>query len=126
MIGNMPPENTLIILSALYFNGRWVNSFYKDDTNNTFHLMKNRRTNALFMTDQGHFQYVSDGELEAVRLPYSGDVSMLLFLHCWERCANNSPAMDPPVAGAVMALVVLLTPFRQMYDLWHRVIADIV
>lgn len=72
----------LVLVNAIYFKGLWVAPFDKDMTENApFWVTPERAVGVPTMHQEGEFNYMGDGELQVLELPYAGgDLSMVALL----------------------------------------------
>jgi serpin B len=76
-------DTRLIITNAIYFKGKWLESFNKDNTKDSdFWITPKESIKAKMMrSDNLYLKYFSDNSFEAVELPYQGnELSMLILL----------------------------------------------
>jgi len=74
-------ETRLVLASALYFRGRWARAFDKRSTREgDFHLSDGTMASVRFMYQFGRFGYYEYPDVQILRLPYRGKISMLLVL----------------------------------------------
>lgn len=96
-------QQQLMLLNAIYFNGRWQLPFSPRTTRKeTFHLADGTtmRTNMMSQTDS--FDYHAGQSYQAVRLDYSGGASMILLLPDEDRTLAE---MEAKLDAAGFALV---------------------
>lgn len=79
---DLTDETILVLLSAIYFKGKWERPFDPAATRELpFTCADGRVTQQPFMTQSGMFAYYSDEQVQIVRLPYgSGRLSMRIVL----------------------------------------------
>lgn len=76
-----PPLTRLILANAIYFKGKWVKPFEKNETKpREFHLANGQTKQAPMMTQEGQFIYQETPDFQAVKLPYRGGLQMELYL----------------------------------------------
>jgi serpin B len=76
------PLTKVILANAIYFKGKWVNPFDKNQTKpRAFHLAKGGTRQTPTMWQRKTFSYQDGDGFQAVRLPYAGGrLQMYLFL----------------------------------------------
>lgn len=87
----LPEEAAVLLLNALYFNGKWTTPFPKEATyDQTFHNQDGSQASVPFLHHTRSVQYVKTEAYTGAALPYQGDGSwwMLLLLPA----AGTSPA----------------------------------
>jgi len=84
-----PPLTRVVLANAIYFKGKWVKPFDKNQTRpHVFHSSSGDRQVPM-MWQRGHFSYQTGDGYQAVRLAYAGGrLQMYLFLPA----TNSSPA----------------------------------
>ena len=84
-----PPLTRVILANAIYFKGKWVKPFDKNQTKpHVFHL-PGAEGQASLMWQRGHFTYQEGDGFQAVQLPYAGGrLRMCVFLPA----TNSNPA----------------------------------
>ena len=84
-----PPLTRVILANAIYFKGKWVKPFDKNQTKpHVFHLPGGEEQ-APLMWQRGHFNYEAGDGFQAVQLPYAGGrLQMCVFLPA----TNSDPA----------------------------------
>lgn len=82
IVDNLNPTMIMILVNAIYFNGKWSIEFDKTKTRDLPFTLLNKTTKKVpMMTQNGDFQYFEDDKLQAISLPYSkGRMSMYVFL----------------------------------------------
>lgn len=79
-----PPgaQARLILLNAVYFNGKWQSQFDANDTRNaTFYLQNGSEKQVPMMSRAGDYKYAKEKNFAVVELPYGkGDLSLILIL----------------------------------------------
>ena len=76
-----PPLTRLILANAIYFKGKWVVPFEKDETRpREFHRANGQSKETPMMTQEGNFIYQETPDFKAVKLPYKGGLQMELYL----------------------------------------------
>lgn len=76
-----PPRTRLVLANAIYFKGKWVEPFKKEQTRpREFHLADGQTKQTPMMARQGRFSYEETPDFQAVKLPYNGDLQMELYL----------------------------------------------
>jgi len=84
-----PPRTRVILANAIYFKGKWVKPFDKNQTKpHVFHL-PGGEAQAPLMWQRGHFNHENGDGFQAVQLPYAGGrLQMCVFLPA----TNSNPA----------------------------------
>jgi serpin B len=82
IIDRLTPELALILINAVYFNGKWQTQFDASLTEDgDFHLMDGNTVTAPLMRRAGEYSYYESEDLQAVSLPYGeGRMSMYVVL----------------------------------------------
>jgi serpin B len=82
IVGESDLRNVVAVLvNAVYFKGTWSMPFDKAQTRDAvFHMQDGSRRDVKMMNQSGHFGYARGDGFQAVRLPYHGQFSALLFL----------------------------------------------
>ncbi len=77
-----PPLTRVILANAIYFKGKWVKPFDKNETKaHTFHLPGGGEWQVPMMWQHRRYSYQEGDGYQAVRLPYAGGrLQMYLFL----------------------------------------------
>ncbi|XP_061202624.1 leukocyte elastase inhibitor A-like isoform X2 [Neopsephotus bourkii] len=82
--GFIDPSTVLVLVSAIYFKGKWAVEFKKEDTKETyFHLNKNERRTVKMMFQEGYFNMAIIEELKTkvIELLYfDSEMSMFILL----------------------------------------------
>ena len=80
--GDLTEDTRLVLTNAIYFKGDWASQFKKDATRNEpFHLAADKKADAPFMHQTGHYGYLDGAGFQALELPYAGDaLSMVVLL----------------------------------------------
>ncbi len=75
------PLTRVILANAIYFKGKWVRPFDKNQTwPDKFYLADGGQKESPMMLQRGDFQYQETPDFQAVQLPYSGGLQMEVFL----------------------------------------------
>lgn len=75
------PMTRVILANAIYFKGKWVSPFDKQETRpRDFHLSSGKVNPAPMMVQNRKFEYQETPDFQAVRLPYEGGLQMQVFL----------------------------------------------
>jgi serpin B len=82
MIERFDRDTVLLLLNAIYFNGKWTVPFPKARTHTgRFRLLDGRHKPHPMMAQSGRYLYYRGSGFQAVSLPYgSGKISMYVFL----------------------------------------------
>jgi serpin B len=84
------PMTRVILANAIYFKGKWVSPFDKQETRSrNFHLSSGNVKPAPMMVQNREFEYQETPDFQAVQLPYAGGLQMQVFLPA----KNSSPQM---------------------------------
>ncbi len=74
------PSTAALILSSVYFSGKWVHEFDPDFTKDEIFHGNEGDITVSMMQKQGFMLYFEDESLQSVRLPYFGGAYMDIFL----------------------------------------------
>uniref|UniRef100_A0A3Q3M4V3 Serpin peptidase inhibitor, clade D (heparin cofactor), member 1 n=2 Tax=Mastacembelus armatus TaxID=205130 RepID=A0A3Q3M4V3_9TELE len=80
---SVDPNMVLMLLNTLYFKGTWEQKFPKEMTHyRNFRVSERTNVRVPMMTNKGNYLAAADHELECdvLRLPYTGNISMLIAL----------------------------------------------
>jgi serine protease inhibitor len=82
LLDQLPAAMVLLLLDALYFNGRWQRPFDPAQTHDRpFHPASGNAHPLPMMTQSGRFAYLAEPDFQAVRLPYGqGALALEVFL----------------------------------------------
>lgn len=82
IIDELKPTDVLILMNALYFNGKWQAQFNSDETREQPFFLSNGQTKQHpLMYQKGDYHYYENKHFQAVSLPYgSGRMSLYIFL----------------------------------------------
>ena len=82
ILDDLSPQDVMVLLNAVYFNGEWTYRFDKENTADRDFTLKNGSTKKVpTMLVQKNFNYFGHPQFEMVELPYGGGkYSMLVFL----------------------------------------------
>lgn len=82
MIESINPNEGLILMNAVYFNGGWKKEFQLSETKEeNFKLQDGSTKEVQMMTQSGSYEYLHEAGLQAIRLPYGqGQMDMLIIL----------------------------------------------
>lgn len=82
IVEGLSPETALILINAVYFNGKWETPFDASLTaDGDFHFLDGSTGTVPLMHRSGEYSYREDGGLQAVGLPYGdGRLSMYVVL----------------------------------------------
>jgi len=96
MLDYLDPDLAMLLINAVYFNGKWRNQFDKADTKDEpFYLTPSMSKRVPMMHQEENLKAAKDGNLTLVDLPYGqGNYSMLIVL----------PDPDVSTADAVTSL----------------------
>jgi len=77
----LSPLTALVVVNAIYFKGRWTRTFERKLTRNgLFTTATGQEEQLPMMCQSGRYSYYGDRRLQAVVLPYEGDMAMLVIL----------------------------------------------
>jgi serpin B len=78
----LDPFTRLVLVNAIYFNGKWKYWFPKDSTRKAaFYKSDGNTPNADMMRKTTQYKYYEDDFLQSIEIPYTGDkVSLVVFL----------------------------------------------
>jgi serpin B len=80
--GSLDPSNRLVLVNAIYFQGKWEKRFeVRDTSDGPFYESSNQTSTASFMQQTEDFGYAEFPDLQVLELPYTGgEVSMVVLL----------------------------------------------
>jgi len=107
--GMLDPMVRLVLTNAIYFNGKWVLPFEKNNTRDeAFTLLNSDTVSVPMMSQIGNFEYAEGNGYQAVELPYrDSNVAMLFILPEAGRFEEIEGMLS---AGSVIAITEDLTP----------------
>lgn len=83
IVEQIPPDQLLLLINAIYFKGQWSKQFDKSQTAlHPFTSISGEQTQHPMMSQTGEFRYYENHQFQAVSLPYGedGKVSFYIFL----------------------------------------------
>lgn len=82
MIESINPNEVLILMNAIYFNGGWKKGFQLSGTKEeSFKLQDGSTKQVQMMAQTGSYEYLQEGGFQAIRLPYGeGQMDMLIIV----------------------------------------------
>jgi len=81
IMDTLSPLTAMVVVNAIYFKGRWTRTFERKLTRNGLFRTANGQEKQLpMMRQSGRYSYYGDRWLQAVVLPYEGDMAMLVIL----------------------------------------------
>ncbi|HPI68471.1 MAG TPA: serpin family protein [Bacteroidales bacterium] len=108
MLDQLDPDLAMLLINAIYFNGKWRHQFDKSETyNEDFYVTPSNLKNVPMMHQKENFCYIETPEASIIELPYGqGNYSMVIAL--------------PAVTISTGELAAALTP-----DLWEEWMDDL-
>jgi serine protease inhibitor len=74
-------DTIVMLLNAIYFNGRWKNSFNKSATRKADFTLANSQLKSVEMMNQsGEYEYFQDEDYQAIVIPYQNDTISIVIL----------------------------------------------
>ena len=91
IIDRLNPEDRMVLLNAVYFNGIWKTEFEKEGTKLRYFTMKNGNSVEVpMMNKEDKLEYTSNSLFEAVKLPYGkGQYNMIVMLPSINKNSQN-------------------------------------
>jgi serpin B len=83
IVEQIPPEQVLFLINAIYFKGQWSSKFDKSQTaKHPFRLISGEQKQHPMMSQTGEYKYYENDQFQAVSLPYGedGKISFYIFL----------------------------------------------
>jgi len=82
IVNDISSDSILFLINAVYFKGKWTSAFDRSQTKpGPFTSLNGTTTQRAMMQQRGDFQYLENGNFQAIALPYGeGDLSLYLFL----------------------------------------------
>ncbi len=83
IVEQIPPEQVLFLINAIYFKGQWSSKFDKSQTAKyPFRLISGEQKQHPMMSQTGEYRYYENDQFQAVSLPYGedGKISFYIFL----------------------------------------------
>ncbi|QOV24768.1 serpin family protein [Anabaenopsis elenkinii] len=83
IVEQIPPEQVLFLINAIYFKGQWSSKFDKSQTaKHPFRLISGAQKQHPMMSQTGKYRYYENDQFQAVSLPYGedGKISFYIFL----------------------------------------------
>ncbi|MGN1203582.1 MAG: serpin family protein [Lachnospiraceae bacterium] len=82
VLSRIPDDTAMILLNAVYFQGKWSSPFLMDDTfEDIFHGTEGDQTVEMMHQYGNHFRYMDNGSIKGIVLPYKGDsIVMKIFI----------------------------------------------
>lgn len=83
IVDSIEPDDVMILINAIYFNGKWSSEFDDDDTKDMpFHLADGSEVQHPMMSQEGQYSYLEGMGFQAVRLAYGENkrVGIYIFL----------------------------------------------
>lgn len=67
-------DTILLLINAIYFNGKWTNEFSKKSTKEAdFYLLNKMTKKHPFMVQSGEYNYFENNQFQSISLPYGSD-----------------------------------------------------
>ena len=80
-VNNIDSETTMLIVNSLYFNGKWLSEFSKENTKKeNFTLRNGNKVMVDMMNDDTYEYYFENEQIKSVTLPYCGTSAMVFIL----------------------------------------------
>lgn len=91
IIDNLSPDDRMVLLNAVYFNGIWTTEFEKEGTKLNYFTKKNGDSVEVpMMNKEDKLEYTSNSLFEAVKLPYgNGQYNMIVMLPSENKSSQN-------------------------------------
>ncbi len=81
IVGRIDPLTRLILTNAVYFKGEWASAFKSSATKpTTFYVNPQKKIEVSMMYQEAKFNYMDNGSLQAIEMPYKGNLSMIVLL----------------------------------------------
>lgn len=82
LVSEIPTDTVLVLVNAVYFEGKWETPFDEEDTyDGTFHGRNQDSTVDMMHMYENSFRYMDNGSIKGISLPYDGgSVRMKIFL----------------------------------------------
>ncbi|MCR4817867.1 MAG: serpin family protein [Fretibacterium sp.] len=107
LIQKIDPDTQMILVNAIYFNGRWENPFSENRTSpKPFHVTDSKTKDVPMMQQNRRLLYGEVDDVKLLRLPYKGRLSMLLAL--------------PKKGVGVEEMLKALAEDSRLFDRWTR------
>ncbi|XP_030350539.1 ovalbumin-like isoform X2 [Strigops habroptila] len=105
--GFIDPSTVLVLVSAIYFKGKWAVEFKKEDTKETyFHLNKNERRTVQMMFQEGYFNMaiIEELKMKVIELLYF-DNEMSMFILLPEVVCEDSTGLEQTALNLTMGSI---------------------
>ena len=91
IIDKLSPEDRMVLLNAIYFNGNWSNRFDEDGTKlRSFRKNDGSMIEIPLMSKEDKLEYTTNTLFSAVKLPYgNGQYNMVVFLPANDKNSQN-------------------------------------
>lgn len=91
IIEKLNPDDRMVLLNAVYFNGIWTTEFEKDGTKLHYFSKNNGESVEIpMMNKEDKLEYISNSLFEAVKLPYgNGQYNMIVMLPAENKNSQN-------------------------------------
>lgn len=74
IVEEISPDDMLLLINAVYFNGRWTQAFDPEQTRDRpFTLLDQTQIQHPLMAQTGSFSYLETDQIQAIQLPYGED-----------------------------------------------------
>jgi serpin B len=81
LLSTLSPENIMVLINAIYFNGTWQYAFNPADTrDNTFYLSNGTTSSVPFMNQQANLWWYQDSAYTMLELPYGAGNSFDMYV----------------------------------------------
>ena len=79
--GILNVDRRLILVNAIYFNGKWAKKFDSSLTKeDDFDVSPEKKIKAKFMHVENHYNYYKDEEIQTIEIPYKDSIASMLVI----------------------------------------------